>query len=181
MKLPYFRSFCLFFKFQSRSILARTSCLTNKSVTDPDLLCFMSVLNGVELHIFYWFSSGSSRELETSSAKSLEFSNSFQLCYCSFPHLHVFKLCWWHFSLNPEPPPLCSERGEHSDKGSAFTQVWGLAPASPSSVVEGLQIQRERAFVKDKNPVTGSFSEQRSYTDGCCSCDGLSIQENLGL
>lgn len=65
---------------------------------------------------------------------------------------------------------------------SAFTQVWGLAPASPSSVVEGLQIQRlERAFVNDKNPVTGYFSEQRSYTDGCCSCDGLSIQENHGL
>lgn len=177
MKRPYFRSFCLFFKFQSRSILARTSHLSNKSVTDLDLLCFMSVLNGVELHIFYWFSSGSSRELETSSAKSLEFSNSFQLCYSSFPHLHVFRLCWWHLSLNPEPPPLCSERGEHSDKGSAFTQVWGLAPASPSSVVEGVTNPEG----KDKNPVTGSFSEQRSYTDGCCSCDGLSIQENLSL
>lgn len=61
---------------------------------------------------------------------------------------------------------------------SAFTRVWGLAPARPSSVAEGLQIQRlERAFVKDKSPVTGYFSEQRSYTDGCCSCDGLSIQE----
>lgn len=69
------------FKFQSRSILARTSGLSNKLVTDVDLLlCFMSVLNGVELHIFYWLSSGSSRELEMSSVKSLEFANTFQLC-----------------------------------------------------------------------------------------------------
>lgn len=81
MKLPYLRSLCLVFKFQSRFILARTSGLSNKLITDLDLLlCFMSVLNGVELHIFYWLSLGSSRELEMSSAKSLEFANTFQLC-----------------------------------------------------------------------------------------------------
>lgn len=75
MKLPYLRSLCLVFKFQSRYIHARTLDLSNKSVTGLDLLlCFVSVLNGVELHIFYWLSSGSSRELDVSSAKSLEFA-----------------------------------------------------------------------------------------------------------
>lgn len=85
-------------------------------------------------------------------------------------------------SLHPEPP-ACAMKGVSTvtKACSAFTQVWGLAPDSPSSVVDGLQTQRlERAFVKDKNPVTGYFSEQ-SCTDGCCSCDGLSIQENHGL
>ena len=142
MELPNLRRSCFIVKFQSRSILAGMLGLCSKLVPDLDLnFCFMSVLNDVELLIFYWFSSGSSSELGMSSAKSLEFANTLQLFVRACFYTYMYLSCTDDIYTSVCPIPFACVMKEVSrvtKASSASTRVWALALASPSSVVKGI-------------------------------------------
>lgn len=170
MKLLNLRSLCFLLKFQSRSILARTLGLCSKLVPGLGLnFCFMSVLNEVELLIFYSFSSGSSSILGMSSAKSLEFANTFQLFVRAYFCTYMQLSCTDNIYISVCPVLFaCVTKEVITVTKLALAlqecRLWVL-PVLPLWT-RGLQIQRlERTFVKDQNPITCYFSEQRAYTD----------------